>query len=1092
MLAEEHASTPINAPPVADVSIVFAAYTEERWEDLVGAIASVRSQSTASREIIVVIDNNPSLLARVVASIEGVIAVENTSVRGAGEARNLGVSLAKGEIIAFLDDDAAADPMWIERAAAAFSDPNVLGVGGTILPRWEGDPPRWMAEEFYWTIGCTYPGLPEEPAPVRNLIAANMFVRRDVFLEVGGFRSGFGKTGARSGTEETELCIRAARRHPEGIWLYDPSVIVTHRVPKGRARWRYFVSRCYDEGVAKASIVEFFGRGSGLEAERTYTMRTLPLGVARGLRSSIRGDAAGLGRSASILVGLLATVVGYLRARAGPNPSPALAPEAPDPTPASIPPSPVEHRETPPDERVGPPAVDPPPRSERGPGTPPWHRAIFDLLLLTIAAAALVACVADLGAARPLLLLGAACLLPGGALLALLPVDENLERLAIAIGLSLAIETAAATVMVWTGWWHPFGLAAVLGILGSGILLLDLGRIALAGRRSAKASSSSGVAPIAEPIATSRLLRLARPIALLLPAVAALVIWGLSLEHVPTTNLDSYGLPPVLPIGWYAALAAAVVGAVAAIASGRGNALVIAVYVGTIAIILYATIPLISEQPQYTWVYKHIGVVRYLEVHGQVDPNIDIYHRWPGFFALGAVFSTVADRANPAAYVKWAELFFTFVNLILVTAVVRSVVSDVRVAGGAALFFLLTNWVGQAYFAPQALTYVLSLTFLLIALRRLRSSGAAFSRPLARAMERLGRIRQIPLPKQEAQTWPRWAALALVLFLDAVIVVSHQLTPYMLLGGTLLLMLGGVVRPWWLLVAMASMTFAYFLVNYDYIDSHFRLFTSLDPFRNAQVTPYQQTPLPGKLLNTRAELLAILVLWLGGIWGAVRLLRRGLLLRALAFPLLALAPLVIVFGQNYGGEASLRIVLFSSPWLTALLAWGLVTVDRRPLRQLATLCAAAACSALFVVSFFGQAELNLVSDREVEASEWFYSRAEPGSVLMLAAPGFPLKYGSTYPEFRGPEGDAFPNLMSSHLFQNRRLGPKQIPDLVGQIQQYSPRGYISFSRNEAAFAEVMRLTPPGALADLEQAVARSPRFRLSYGNPDVRIYQLVG
>jgi hypothetical protein len=601
-------------------------------------------------------------------------------------------------------------------------------------------------------------------------------------------------------------------------------------------------------------------------------------------------------------------------------------------------------------------------------------------------------------------------------------------------------------------------------------------------------SSTDSVAVPRKPVVA----RYIRPVLLLLPAVVGLGVWRLSLEHIQVSSLDSYGLPPVLPLAWYIALLLGVAGAVGAITSARPNALVIAAYVATIAIILYATIPVVSAEPQYTWVYKHIGVVRYLELHGQVDPSIDIYHRWPGFFALSAVFSTVAGRPNPESYARWAELFFTFANLVLVTAVVRSIVKDIRIASGAALFFLLTNWVGQGYYAPQALTYVLGLAVLLIALRHLRVISAPFSGQLTRLMERIGRVRQIPVPDYRAAPWPRWAAIALVLFLDAVVVVSHQLTPYMLLGGMLLLLLAGVVRPWWTLAAMALMTLAYFLVNYDYIDQHFRLFTTIDPFRNAAVTPYAQTPLAGKVFNTRAELLAIATIWLGGIWAAIRLLRLGLLLRALPFVILAIAPLVIVLGQNYGGEASLRIVLFSSPWLAALLAWGLATVARRPLRQLVTLLLATICSALFVVSFFGQAELNLVSANEVEASEWFYSHGQPGSVLMLSAPGFPLKYGPTYPDFRGPEGDSFPNLMSSHLFQNRRLGPKQVPDLVGQIQLYSPRGYIAFSKDETAFAEVMRLTPPGALADLERAVARSPKFRLFYSNPDVRIYQLIG
>lgn len=297
----------------ADVSVVLCAYTEQRWQDLLTAIRSVQEQTVAAREIIVVIDNNPKLLARLRDSMPDVIIDENRGGQGAGEARNRGVHLAGGSIVAFLDDDAVATRGWIEHAVAAFADRRVIGVGGTIEPIWQGGLPRWMAEEFYWTVGCTYPGLPTEPAPVRNLIATNMFVRRDAFIELGGFRAGFGKTGARSGTEETDLCIRASQRWPESIWLYDPSVAVGHKVPENRARLSYFVSRCYDEGVAKASIVEFVGGQDGLAAERFYTARTLPKGFANGLKvASIGGDASGIARSASILVGLSATVVGYL------------------------------------------------------------------------------------------------------------------------------------------------------------------------------------------------------------------------------------------------------------------------------------------------------------------------------------------------------------------------------------------------------------------------------------------------------------------------------------------------------------------------------------------------------------------------------------------------------------------------------------------------------------------------------------------------------------------------------------------------------------------------------------------------------------
>ncbi len=291
---------------------MICAYTEQRWDELLAAVRSAQGQSVAASEIIVVIDNNPALLARVREALPDVIAEENSGGRGAGQARNRAVGLASGSIIAFLDDDAVATPEWIERATTAFENPQVIGVGGTIEPIWEEGRPRWMAEEFYWTLGCTYPGLPTEPAPIRNLIAANMFVRREAFLELGGFRAGFGKTGTRSGTEETDLCIRANQRWPESIWLHDPAVAVRHRVSGSRSRLSYFVSRCYDEGIAKASIVEFVGGRDGLAAERFYTARILPRGFVRGMTAALRGDAAGLARSASIAVGLTATVVGYL------------------------------------------------------------------------------------------------------------------------------------------------------------------------------------------------------------------------------------------------------------------------------------------------------------------------------------------------------------------------------------------------------------------------------------------------------------------------------------------------------------------------------------------------------------------------------------------------------------------------------------------------------------------------------------------------------------------------------------------------------------------------------------------------------------
>lgn len=583
-----------------------------------------------------------------------------------------------------------------------------------------------------------------------------------------------------------------------------------------------------------------------------------------------------------------------------------------------------------------------------------------------------------------------------------------------------------------------------------------------------------------------------RQLVLALPALVALVVWRLSLRHVNVDHLGAYGLPPALPVTWYLALLISVVGAVTTISLRRANGLVMAGYIVVVGIILFGTVPVLSEQPHYAWVYKHIGVVRYLEEHGKVNLNTDIYNRWPGFFALSAVLSPIADRSNPATYAGWADLFFLLLDAAMVAGIVKALAHDTRIAAGAALFFIVTNWVGQTYYSPQAFGFVLGLGLLLIMLRQLRTGGATYSPRVSRLIERVGRVRQLPIQVDSEARWSRRATIAVVLGVFAIIVASHQLTPYMLLVSIGVLMLVGIIRPWWILIPMALLTFGYLAANLTFIQQHYGLFTSIDPFNNVQgvnITP--NTPVPGKVFNTNVQLVLIGVLWLAGLAAMIRLLRRGLLVRALPFVVLAACPFVVVFGQNYGGEAPLRIILFSSPWFAALISWALATISWSPLRLSLRLAVAVVFTTLFVPSFLGQEELNIISAPEVKASEHFYYHARPGSVLVLAAPGFPYRYGATYTEFSGPEGDANPNLLTGRPFQSRQLGAAEVPRVVARIQQYTPHGYIAFSRNEIVFARIFNITPPGALANLEAAIARSPRFRLWYRNSKVRIYELV-
>jgi GT2 family glycosyltransferase len=288
------------------ISVVVCAWTMRRWQNILDAIDSVQRQEPRPDEVILVVDSNQELYERAKAEIPGVIVIENTSARGEAGARNTGLAAAKGDIVVYLDDDATGEPHWLACLLDLYNDEQVVAIGGALVPQWESGRPGWFPEEFDWVVGCTYRGLPERVAPVRNVIGANMSFRRDALEAVGGFRLDLGRVMALpAACAETELCIRLHHLATDYRVMYDPRAVVRHQVPRERATWKYFVRRCYSEGIGKAAMGRTVGSKDGLSSERRYTGRTLPLGILRHLRGGQPGKAA------AIIAGLTCAAAGY-------------------------------------------------------------------------------------------------------------------------------------------------------------------------------------------------------------------------------------------------------------------------------------------------------------------------------------------------------------------------------------------------------------------------------------------------------------------------------------------------------------------------------------------------------------------------------------------------------------------------------------------------------------------------------------------------------------------------------------------------------------------------------------------------------------
>jgi GT2 family glycosyltransferase len=309
------ASSPTSEPVC--VTVVICVYTERRWPQIVRAVESVLAQEVPAAQVVIVVDHNPALLDRVRHTFPEVTAGPSTGPRGLSSARNTGVAQARGEIVAFLDDDAEAEPGWLARLLPHYRDERVLAVGGQALPAWERERPRWLPPEFDWVVGCSFTGQPTQVSPVRNLIGCNMSFRRAVLERSAGFDRALGRVGRTPvGCEETELCIRIRKQHPQAVVLYEPAARVWHRVSMDRTTWRYFRRRCFSEGRSKAVVARLVGTDTGLSEERVYTRRVLPEGVRRALRQLRDGDRSGLLRAGAIVAGLLLTASGYVYGQA--------------------------------------------------------------------------------------------------------------------------------------------------------------------------------------------------------------------------------------------------------------------------------------------------------------------------------------------------------------------------------------------------------------------------------------------------------------------------------------------------------------------------------------------------------------------------------------------------------------------------------------------------------------------------------------------------------------------------------------------------------------------------------------------------------
>jgi hypothetical protein len=642
--------------------------------------------------------------------------------------------------------------------------------------------------------------------------------------------------------------------------------------------------------------------------------------------------------------------------------------------------------------------------------------------------------------------------------------------------------------MLWLGAWHPwtfvFGLAAVC--------LLPLASRLDLRRRSPPATAAERVRKALAKIPPATL----GHVALVSVALAA---WGVSLVGADLNRISGVGLLAALPPAYYAAFALLIVGFAVAVTREEISPRVLGLYVLALVLVLHGTTPLLYDEPRYPWVYKHIAVIDLITQGGGVDRQTDIYTNWPGFFALNAWLSDQGGVA-PLSYAPWAQVFFNLAGVVALRFALRGLTGDARLIWTATWLFVLGNWVGQDYLAPQAFAFLLSLVVLGLCLRCAPPPVPRRSR-IGRWTARLPRLRTFALPHalvREPLPAPPLSPRAAVVvggLCYLAIVVSHQLTPVIVIVGVTGLALITRRVPLWIPAAMVLVEVWWLALAWPYFSEHYTLLDFSQDSSNAPTGYRLGDGLPGLLVVTwgaRAEMALMGVL---GVIGFIRRARAGRW--EVAASVLVAAPLFVVAAQSYSGEGRYRFYLFALPWVSLFAAAACSRIS--PARGSAALrpwrvgLASGALAVCLLLAYFGLELSNRVTRDDVAAAVWFDEHAPRNSLLVQATENGIDRVTGRYSRVLNADYPSSPTLTTAAAYRHHKLSQKDIPRIEDTLRSYGvPHTFLLLSPSQEGFARLYGTLPSGWRQSLEAALSGSRRFDLVYRSGSASIFRYRG
>jgi glucosyl-dolichyl phosphate glucuronosyltransferase len=241
------------------ISVVLATYNRAAsLQNTLESFAKLRIPHSLDWELFVVDNNsNDATAGTVIRFIERFgsrVCYIFEGQQGRSAALNAGIAAAKGDVIAFTDDDVILDADWLAQIYRAFDDPAVAAVAGRILPLWNHPKPEWLEMDGQQAVVNFDLGSGPRWIEIAPM-GANSAFRREIFSKRGLFRLDLGVCGSKHTItcDDTEFGGRLIAAKDK--ILYWPDALIHHPVDPARATKKYFVNWYYYNGVSLTRTV---------------------------------------------------------------------------------------------------------------------------------------------------------------------------------------------------------------------------------------------------------------------------------------------------------------------------------------------------------------------------------------------------------------------------------------------------------------------------------------------------------------------------------------------------------------------------------------------------------------------------------------------------------------------------------------------------------------------------------------------------------------------------------------------------------------------------------------------------------------------